>query len=54
MGLIRLKFSQVHVLPLQFIFVLRLALVGLVAEGKDTEYREVLRDVKDATDDGVG
>ena len=43
-----------NVLPLQFILVLRLALVSLMADGDDTEHAEVLRDVENATDDGVG
>ncbi len=33
---------------------MRLSLVSPVADGEDAETREILRDVEDATDDGIG
>ena len=42
------------VLPLQAVFGLWLALVGPVAHGEDAQAGEILGDVEDATDDGVG
>jgi hypothetical protein len=48
------EFSQVYVLPFQFILVLRLAVVGFVTESQDTEHGEVLGDVKNTTNHSVG
>ena len=42
-----------HILPLQLILVLRLALISLMTNGKDAETRHILRNVKHTLNDGI-
>ena len=42
-----------HVLPLQFIFILRLALISLVTYSKDTETIQVIGNVEHSTNHGI-
>ena len=43
-----------HILPLQTVLVLRLALIGLMTEGEDAQTVQVLRNIQDTTDHRIG
>ena len=45
---------QMHAVPLQLVFVLRFALISLMSESNHTEHRQVLGNIQNATNHGVG